>query len=45
MLSKNAGGGTIKSLFTRVGMNSSEFHESIGMVLTDATPGHSKDID
>ena len=30
---------------TRVGMNSSEFHESIGMVLTDATSGHSKDID
>ena len=26
-------------------MNSSEFHESIGMVLTDATSGHSKDID
>ena len=30
---------------TRVGMNSSEFHESTGMVLTDATSGHSKDID
>ena len=29
---------------TRVGMNSSEFHYSIRMVLTDATPGHSKDI-
>ena len=27
---------------TRVGMNSSEFHESIGMVLTDATSGHSR---
>ena len=30
---------------TRVGMNSGELHESIGMVLTDATSGHSKDID
>ena len=30
---------------TRVGMNSSEFHESTGVVLTDATPGHSKGID
>ena len=26
-------------------MNSGELHESIGMVLTDATSGHSKDID
>ena len=26
-------------------MNSSELHESIGMVLTDATSGHSKDTD
>ena len=30
---------------TRVGMNSGELHESIGMVQADATPGHSKDID
>ena len=32
---------------TRVGMNSSEFHDSIGMVLADATSGHShsKDIE
>ena len=30
---------------TRVGMNSGELHESMGMVLTDATSGHSKDID
>ena len=30
---------------TRIGMNSGELHESIGMVLTDATSGHSKDID
>lgn len=28
---------------TRVGMNSCELHESIGMVLTDTTLGHSKD--
>ena len=34
-----------KSHNTRVGINSSELHESIGMVLTDATSGHSKDID
>ena len=34
-----------KSHNTRIGINSSELHESIGMVLTDATSGHSKDID
>ena len=30
---------------TRIGMNSSELHDFIGMALTNATPGHSKDID
>ena len=29
---------------TRVGMNSSEFHDFIGIVLTDANSGHSRDI-
>ena len=30
---------------TRVGMNSGELHDFIGMALTNATSGHSKDID
>ena len=30
---------------TRVGMKGSELHDFLGMVLTDCTSGHSKDID
>ena len=34
-----------KSHNTRIGINSSELHESTGVVLAGATSGHSKDID